>query len=353
MTNKLDLRNQSEEGYRAQLFDTLDGAHPGDEFEVVAREDIDTHLVRYQIEHDRTVDWEYADPDAEPRELQVTVGESLDDALGAIDVRDLKPQRRHEALLEIFDELGVGEGFVLVNDHDPKPLYHELRSMHGEVVDWEYRNRGSGEWRVEIIKTGDSEATDEDIVTRYDVRDIPKEERHPTIHHRYGMLPEGGTLELIAPHEPKPLHQEFRQRYGDSFVWEVVESEPGRCRVQITNSDSTEENTNRTDPGDSLTASPSDEERIEIIEEHDVRDLPPAQRHERVYKAYDELDTGTGFVLVNDHDPKPLYHQFEAEAGPEFRWAYRQREPGEFRVLIGKAENPTDSESGEKSETPF
>jgi uncharacterized protein (DUF2249 family) len=58
-------------------------------------------------------------------------------------------------------------------------------------------------------------------------------------------------------------------------------------------------------------------------------------------------------VLVNDHDPKPLYHQFEAEAGPEFRWAYRQRDPDEFRVLIGKAEDPTDSEGGEKTETPF
>jgi len=39
---------------------------------------------------------------------------------------------------------------------------------------------------------------------------------------------------------------------------------------------------------------------------------------------------------VNDHDPKPLYHQFDAEAGPEFYWEYRKRDPGEFRVLIGK-----------------
>lgn len=352
MTNRLDLRDLSGGDRRGQLFDALGDANSGDGFEVVADDDIDTHLVRYQIDHDRAVDWEYADPDAEPRELQVTIRESLDGSLGTIDVRDLKPQRRHEALLEIFDELGVGEGFVLVNDHDPKPLYHELRSMHGEVLEWEYTTRGAGEWRVEITKTGDSEAIDEDIVTRYDVRDIPKEERHPTIHHRYGMLPEGGTLELIAPHEPKPLHREFRQRYGDSFVWEVVESEPGRCRVHITNGDNVE-GTGQTDSGDDVPASPSDEERIEIIEEHDVRDLPPAQRHERIYKAYDELDTGTGFVLVNDHDPKPLYHQFEAEAGPEFRWTYRQREPGEFRVLIGKAEDPTDGEDSEGPKSPF
>ncbi|WP_277542955.1 DUF2249 domain-containing protein [Haloarcula laminariae] len=351
MTDTLDLRDRSETA-RTPLFDVLDETEPGRGFAVVADDDIDTHLVRYQLERDRAVDWEYADPDAEPREIQVTVEGSLDGSLATIDVRDLKPQRRHEALLGIFDDLDVSEGFVLVNDHDPKPLYHELRSMHGDVVEWEYASRGSGEWRVEVVKTGDSAATDDDIVTRYDVRDIPKPERHPTIHHRYGMLPEGGTLELVAPHEPKPLHQEFRQRYGDSFTWEVVESEPGRCRVHITNNENVEEAAEQTD-SDDVAASPSDEERIEIVAEHDVRELPPAQRHERIFEAYSELDTGTGFVLVNDHDPKPLYHQFDAEAGPEFRWAYRQREPDEFRVLIGKAEDPTDSDGGEQPEAPF
>jgi uncharacterized protein (DUF2249 family) len=347
MADKLDLRGRSEGDVRTRLFDAVEETRPGDGFEVVADGDIDAHLVHYQIERDRAIAWEYADPDAEPRELRVTVGEPLDGSLGTIDVRDLKPQRRHESLLDIFDELSVGEGFVLVNDHDPKPLYHELRSMHGDVIGWEYTSRGSGEWRVEVVRTGDSEATDGDVVTRYDVRDIPEEERRPTIHHRYGMLPDGGTLELVAPHELRSLRQEFRQRHGDSFTWEVVESEPERCRIHVTNSDTAD----RTD-GDETAASPADGQRLEVVAEHDVRDLPPAQRHERVYTAYGELERGTGFVLVNDHDPKPLYHQFEAEAGPEFRWAYRQREADEFRVLIGKAEDPAGSETDEDTETP-
>jgi len=53
--------------------------------------------------------------------------------------------------------------------------------------------------------------------------------------------------------------------------------------------------------------------------------------------SYANLDDREGFVLVNDHDPKPLYHQFDAEEGPEFTWKYYQKDPGEFRVLIGKA----------------
>jgi uncharacterized protein (DUF2249 family) len=353
MGTELDLRDHPDDEHRRKLFDALSETDVGETVDVVADDDLDPHLVRYQIEHDRSLEWTYADPDEEPRELTVTKDDPLDGDLGTIDVRDLKPQRRHEALLAIFDELGADEGFVLVNDHDPKPLYHELRSMHGEIVDWEYRSRGEDGWRVEVVKTAESDADDEDVVTRYDVRDIPKEERHPTIHHRYGMIPEGGTMELIAPHEPRPLRGEFRERYGNAFSWEIVENEPGRCRVQITKEG---------DGGDG--SGESGEEKngdggVEIQEELDVRDLPPARRHEQIFAAYDDLEGGTGFVLVNDHDPKPLYHQFEAETGPEFRWEYRQKEPGEFRVLIGKTE-AADSElaggqepAGDASDAPF
>jgi len=65
-------------------------------------------------------------------------------------------------------------------------------------------------------------------------QEIPKSDRHETIHHRYGMIPDGEKMEIVAPHEPRPLRREFREQYGDTFDWEVVEKEPGRCRVQIT-----------------------------------------------------------------------------------------------------------------------
>jgi uncharacterized protein (DUF2249 family) len=356
MGTELDLRDHPEDEHRQILFDALSEADNGENIDVVADDDVDAHLVRYQLEHDRSVHWAYADPDAEPRELVVTTGDALDGDLGTIDVRDLKPQRRHEALLGIFDDLGADEGFVLVNDHDPKPLYHELRSMHGDVIDWTYRSRGEDGWRVEVVKTAESEADDEDVVTRYDVRDIPKEERHPTIHHRYGMLPEGGTMELVAPHEPRPLRGEFRERYGNAFAWEVVENEPGRCRVHVTkeaDGDGDAADSRESDGPD------ADGESVEVREELDVRDRPPAQRHEAIFAAYEDLDTGEGFVLVNDHDPKPLYHQFEAETGPEFRWEYRKKSPGEFRVLVGKtnaagAESSADGEStGDASDASF
>ncbi len=344
MTTETDLQDSSPREFRGRIYDALDEIEPDTELLVVSDRDIDAHLIRYQIEREYALDWDHEDPDAEPREVRVFKRGPLGDGeLGTFDVRDLIPQRRHEVLLDAFDRLGAGEGFVLVNDHDPKPLYYELRSMHGDVIEWEYASREPGEWRVEIVKTDASTADDEGVITRYDVREIPKPDRHETIHHRYGMIPDGETMELVAPHEPRPLRREFRKQYGDAFDWEVVETEPGRCRVQITKaerSDSSSDGEDRTsatagDDGDSAEAS---DETLERTAELDVRDLPPAQRHERIFEAYADLDDGEGFVLVNDHDPKPLYHQFEAEAGPEFHWEYRKRDPGEFRVLIGKAE---------------
>ncbi|RLM90539.1 DUF2249 domain-containing protein [Haloarcula sp. Atlit-7R] len=338
---ELDLRALAEDRLHEHLFEALNDAAAGDKLGIVTDRDIDPELVRYQIEQEWVIDWEYADPDAVPRELTLTVGGRFDDEDSAtIDVRDLKPQRRHEVLLTIFEELDADEGFVLVNDHDPKPLYHELRSMHGDIIEWEYVSRGDDGWRVEIYKTADSETVDEAIVTRYDVREIPKQERHPTIHHRYGMIPDGGTMEIIAPHEPRPLHQEFRQQYADSFEWEVVESAPGRCRVHITKGgshDGAKDVGQSDDMQENATSTTVAEDR-EITRELDVRDLPPAQRHEQIFEAYAKLDTGEAFMFVNDHAPKPLYHQFDAEAGSEFCWEYRQKDPGEFRVLIGKSE---------------
>ncbi|WP_200531218.1 DUF2249 domain-containing protein [Halorubrum sp. LN27] len=341
MATEVDLRDRSDRDRRDRIYGALDGAEPGEELHVTADRGIDPWLIRYQIDRERALDWEHEGADAEPREVRIAKGEALDDgASGTFDARDLVPQRRHEALLDAFDRLEPDEGFVLVNDHDPKPLYHELQSTHGEVVGWEYESRGGGEWRVAIAKTGASAADgeDDDVITRFDVREIPKSERHETIHHRYGMIPDGETMEIVAPHEPRPLRGEFRDRYGDAFDWEVAENRPGRCRVRITKAEKSGET----------------DDTPEVATELDVRDLPPARRHDQIFEAYADLDGGEGFVLVNDHDPKPLYHQFDAEAGPEFHWEYRKRDPGEFRVLIGKSASSDGGEPvSEQPSAPF
>jgi uncharacterized protein (DUF2249 family) len=70
--------------------------------------------------------------------------------------------------------------------------------------------------------------------------------------------------------------------------------------------------------------------------EIDVRTLVPMQRHQKIFELVDELAPGGKFVLVNDHDPKPLYYQLEAEHPQQFSWTYLERGPEVWRVEIGR-----------------
>lgn len=68
----------------------------------------------------------------------------------------------------------------------------------------------------------------------------------------------------------------------------------------------------------------------------DVREEVPARRHELIFSTYHQLEPGTAFVLVNDHDPKPLYYQFAAEHPDAFTWEYLEEGPEVWRVRIGR-----------------
>jgi uncharacterized protein (DUF2249 family) len=70
----------------------------------------------------------------------------------------------------------------------------------------------------------------------------------------------------------------------------------------------------------------------------DVRAEAPARRHELIFETYGALSPGSAFVLVNDHDPKPLYYQFAAEHEGEFSWDYLEQGPETWRVRIGRPE---------------
>ena len=69
----------------------------------------------------------------------------------------------------------------------------------------------------------------------------------------------------------------------------------------------------------------------------DVRQIPPRQRHPLIFDTFDKLSSGEGFVLVNDHDPRPLFYQFEAERAGLFAWDKLMDGPEEWRVLITRS----------------
>ncbi|MGH3069925.1 MAG: DUF2249 domain-containing protein [Streptosporangiaceae bacterium] len=72
----------------------------------------------------------------------------------------------------------------------------------------------------------------------------------------------------------------------------------------------------------------------------DVRTEEPKRRHELIFETFTDLPVGQTYVLVNDHDPKPLRYQFEAENAGEFSWQYLEEGPQVWRVRIGRAAAP-------------
>jgi uncharacterized protein (DUF2249 family) len=68
----------------------------------------------------------------------------------------------------------------------------------------------------------------------------------------------------------------------------------------------------------------------------DVRTLIPRERHRLIFETYGGLKSGESFDLVNDHDPKPLYYQFQAEHAGEVEWEYLEQGPQVWRVKIGR-----------------
>ena len=68
----------------------------------------------------------------------------------------------------------------------------------------------------------------------------------------------------------------------------------------------------------------------------DVRSIAPRERHPLIFGSFDRLAAGEALLLVNDHDPKPLYYQFQAESKGQFTWDYLESGPEVWQVKIGK-----------------
>lgn len=73
----------------------------------------------------------------------------------------------------------------------------------------------------------------------------------------------------------------------------------------------------------------------------DVRPIAPRERHPLIFDTFARLQPNETFELVNDHDPKPLFYQFQAELPGLFSWDYLEQGPDVWRVRIGKATSGT------------
>jgi uncharacterized protein (DUF2249 family) len=153
-----------------------------------------------------------------------------------------------------------------------------------------------------------------------DLRKADKKDWKQVIFHRYGMMQQGDTMEMIASEDPVEIHHIFIRKFEGQHTWIYKKKEPGEVVVHVTK----EVKSGLGDDG------------FSVVNEFDVRPFPPSERHEMFYKAFADIKPGEAFEFVNDHDPKPLYYQMEAESKEPFRWEYLEEGPEEWKVRVVK-----------------
>jgi regulator of cell morphogenesis and NO signaling len=157
-------------------------------------------------------------------------------------VPDLKPALKHPTVFKKFDNLHPGEKFLLVNDHDPIPLFYELKAERGETFQWNKIENGPELWKVEITKNAESAApksiTDQVSEAAGDVFElnvtlIQPRLKHPTIFQHFDELKAGEAFRILNDHDPKPLYYQMIAERGNIFSWTYLLKGPQWWRVEI------------------------------------------------------------------------------------------------------------------------
>ena len=140
------------------------------------------------------------------------------------DVREIPCRVKHGQIFQRWLNLPVGGFFVLVNDHDPVPLYYQFAAQFPGAFTWEYLVRGEDEFHVRITKLASVSVPEDDIppcpgsvtsqgnVTQVDARGLMPPEPLVRILAALETLPTGQTLRAITDREPCHLFGEAEQR---------------------------------------------------------------------------------------------------------------------------------------------
>ena len=75
----------------------------------------------------------------------------------------------------------------------------------------------------------------------------------------------------------------------------------------------------------------------------DVRPIPCSIKHGLIIRTWIDLAVGDHFILLNDHDPVPLFYQFAAQWPGAFTWEHLVKGPTEYRVKITKLRDVVDA----------
>ena len=174
--------------------------------------------------------------------MSETVGEKT------IDARELPPRNKHATIFGVWNQLPAGGAMLLINDHDPLPLYYQFSCEHVGEFHWEYLERGPETWRVRIRKgtfpdpgfvpkkkqpvsgCGGAVPAQEPLVL--DTRPIFARGETPcgAIDNAVASLGPAQGLVLLAPFEPVPLYAKLE---NDGFTHQAEPQPDGTWRIEF------------------------------------------------------------------------------------------------------------------------
>ncbi len=260
------------------------------------------------------------------------------DALVELDVReDLRNGREPFGLIMAARQRVPEGGALAVRAiFEPVPLYQVM----GKQGFAHYTEQlGDEDWRVWFYPPTPAPATavptaaaaaspdgarDPGVVV-LDVREMEPPEPMTVTLEALESLPPGGTLVQVNVRVPQFLLPLLEER---GFSYEVRQQAPDLVRVFIRHRAADT-------PGHSPQSRGTEMNTTRTL---DVRVIPPREKHPTIFSTFSELAPGESFVLVNDHDPKPLRYQFEYEHAGQFGWEYLEAGPAVWRVEISRTE---------------
>lgn len=102
---------------------------------------------------------------------------------------------------------------------------HELLGGHTEPADAPGDAHGHGACGCGETDSG---------VPELDVRAVPHAIRHATVFGAFDAVPPGGSLVLVAPHDPQPLLRQLAERTGGRVDVTYLDRGPEAWRLQLT-----------------------------------------------------------------------------------------------------------------------
>lgn len=263
--------------------------------------------------------------------------------LTRFDVREIPCRVKHAQIFQRWFDLPVGHYFVLINDHDPVPLYYQFEAQFPGAFSWEYLMEGPDEFQVKItrlaLSSGAPAKTETvravvDPQAVLDVRPIPPRSKHTQIFERWLNLPIGDHFVLLNDHDPVPLRYQFEALFPKAFTWDYLEAGPDEFRVKITKLAAVQAPTGRGVPGPGCGTTRTTPMANGDLQQIDARGLEPPEPLIRILNALEFLPAGSRLRAITDRQPCHLFGEAEQRG---FRHDSIEQPDGSWVTLLERA----------------